>query len=121
MTVPAQRFRRPSWVLLTWIGLICLPAHSFAASSEPARDSGREITYRLIHAPLEKIFDLTKGKEEYRKMNRDDFFAQVRALQQALPRSVASGVSIRAATYTARLEGTALVEGQAVLEIESLT
>ncbi len=110
------RCRSFVWLLLGLAGLLSGPA---VITAQPP-PSPEEVSYRLIHAPWERIFELTEGREEYRKMTREDFFAHVRAVQQALPIPVATGVSLRQATYTARLEGDAFVDGQAEWEIESL-
>ena len=112
----APRGRSFVWLLLGLVGLLSRPAQLPAQPPPPPK----EASYRLIHAPWERIFELTEGREEYRKMTRDDFFSHVRAVEQALPVPVATGVSLRQATYAARLEGDAFVDGQAHLEIESL-
>ncbi len=120
MTDSTRRWNPQGWQLLmlaAWLGW----AASLAAQDgdAPPAAPAQTTLYRLIYAPLQRIAELAQG--EYRTMKRQEFFAQVQALQQALPAHVGAEVFLRHATYTARLEGQTLVEGQAVLEVESLS
>ncbi len=125
MSTPDKRFasgHRP--LLLSWlarqvvVGLVWLVGTCGAQAAEPASHAPREIEYRRIFAPADRIDDWPLGKEPYLPIAPDQFDAllrRARAAAAGVPDLVMSRVT--QARYEARLDDAGNLIGQALLEI----
>jgi hypothetical protein len=96
-------------IVLACVVALPLFAEESSGLAEPPR-------YRRIYVPVEELNSQARGMIP---LKREEFERRIVAWTSRQPNSLAAQVRVERATYSARLEGVQLIDGQARLEVVS--